>query len=137
MNPSHKKPQEEGSEGVGFALTGGDIEIFRLLYEYRLLRTEHVSALTLRSPKKIHGRLIKLVRKHYIIVIRLPQQKHIYSLGREALPVLVEQGIASPELLDERLRVRELKDLFLKHEMMIVDLHVVMAMASRERLTRF
>ena len=136
MNPSQDERVEEANEGAGFALTASDIDMLRLIYEYRLLRTEHVSALTLRSPKKIHGRLLKLLQRRYITVIRLPQQKHIYALGKEALPILVEQGIASPEILDERLRARELKDLFLKHEMMIVDLHVILTVAGKENVLK-
>ncbi len=33
-----------------------------------------------------------------------------------------------------RLRIHELKELFLKHEMMIVDIHVILALATRESI---
>lgn len=44
----------------------------------------------------------------------------------------MDQGIGSPELLAERVRTHELKELFLKHELMIVELHVILALASRD-----
>jgi hypothetical protein len=124
--------EEPVSSPSGFVLTKGDMEIFRLIYEYRFLRREHISALTGRPLKRLHRRLFKLLSTGYLTSIRLPQQKHIYALGRAALPVVVEQGTASPELVTERLRTHELKELFLKHEMMIVDIHVLLALAGRE-----
>jgi len=36
----------------------------------------------------------------------------------------------------ERLRTYELKELFLKHEMMIVDIHVMLSLAGREGLLK-
>jgi len=52
----------------------------------------------------------------------LPQQKHIYGLGKAALPVLVEDGTADPDIVATRSRIHELTQLFLKHELMIVEL---------------
>jgi len=139
MNPSPDEFEntvaEEDSScvlpSIGFSLTAGDLEIFRLLYECRLLRREHIRALTGRPPKRLHRRLLKLGAERYLTSIRLPQQKHIYALGREALPILVAQGIAPDEVLNERLRIHELKELFLKHEMMIVDFHVMLLLAGK------
>jgi len=126
--------EEEGDSSsltsAGFVMTAGDITIFRLLYEFRFLRCEHLSALTRRSPKRLHRRLLKLIGLGYLTSIRLPQQKHIYGLGKAAMPILVEQGIADPDVLAQRVRVHELKELFLKHEMMIVDIHVAFALAA-------
>ncbi|MBX9660394.1 MAG: replication-relaxation family protein [Nitrospiraceae bacterium] len=124
---------EAGDSTPGrLVLVPGDTDIFKLIYDYRFLRTEHISALTGRAAKRVHRRLFKLIHAGYLTSIRLPQQKHIYGLGKKAGAVLVEEGIAQPELLSERLRAHELKELFLKHEMMLVDLHVILALASRE-----
>jgi hypothetical protein len=127
--PSVDRSPREGSAGL--VLTKGDVEIFRLAYQYRLLRIDHLNALTGRSPRRLHRRLFRLQEKGYLTSIRLPQQKHIYALGIKAVPVLVEHGIAEPALLGERLRTHELKELFLKHELMIVDVHVALACATR------
>ena len=48
----------------------------------------------------------------------------------------MEEGIAEPALLSERLRSHELKELFLKHEMMLVDLHVILTLATHESTFR-
>src|SRR5581483_11506642 len=82
------------------------------------------------SYKKIHGRLYKLLENRYLKRIVLPLQKHIYAIGSAAVSVLVEQGVVSIELANERLRFHELKELFLKHEMMIVDIHTMLATAN-------
>src|SRR5438093_13252097 len=73
----------------GFALAPGDIEIFKLIYEHRFLRREHMSALTGRDPKRLHRRIHKLLAEGYLTRIRIPQQKHIYAIGQTALPVIV------------------------------------------------
>jgi hypothetical protein len=124
----------------GFAFVTGDLAILRAVYEFRFLRREHLSVLTGRDPKRVHRRLAKLVDHGMLTVTRLPQQKHIYSIGRSALPVLVTQGIISGNVSAQRLRASELKELFLKHEMLIVDHHVFLILAgktSRLRLVQW
>lgn len=116
---------------AGFQLTASDIQIIRHIYEYRFLHIEHVSALINRSYKKAHGRLLKLVQNHFLARIELPFQKHIYVIGRDGINVLVEQGIASRELIEWRLRHHELKEFFLKHQLMLVDIHCMLELASR------
>ena len=81
----------------------------------------------------MHLRLLKLVQYRFLTVIRIPQQKHIYGLGKSALPILVEEGIAEEGILAHRIRMRELKELFLKHEMLIVDIHVMFTLAAQGR----
>src|SRR5262249_33053552 len=86
-----------------------DVALFKLAYEYRLLRRDHFSALTGRPGKRLHRRLLELVQAGYLTTIKQPQQKHIYAIGQAARHVLIENGIADPELLEERSRVHELK----------------------------
>jgi hypothetical protein len=89
----HTEYDDEGklfSPPSGFVLVSGDLEIFRLIYEYRLLRREHLSALAQRPAKRLHRRLFKLAQNGYLTTIRLPQQKYIYGLSSAALPPLVE-----------------------------------------------
>jgi len=114
----------------GFQLTDGDVEFLRLVFEYRFLRIENLVELTSRTYKKIHGRLHKLHEHKYLSRIARPQQPHIYATGREAVPILVEQGIASKELIGWRIRHHELKALFLDHQMRVVDLHTILAMVT-------
>jgi hypothetical protein len=51
-------------------------------------------------------------------------------IGTAAAPVLVEQGTAPKELIEWRSRNHELKELFLKHMLMIVDVHTTLALAT-------
>jgi hypothetical protein len=76
------------------------------------------------------------VRAHYLKSIRHPQQKHIYTLSRAAAPVLVEEGLAGPEFLNARSRAHELTPFFLKHEMMIVDVHAILEVAAKSSSVR-
>lgn len=121
----------KGKRRPHVVINPSDLEIFRLVYEYRFLRREHLSILTGRPMTRLHRRLLLLVEADYLARIIFPQKKHIYALGREAVSELVEKGIADPELADKRSRVHELKELGVKHEMMIVDLHVTLELASR------
>ena len=50
-------------------------------------------------------------------------------LSLASIAELVAAGIATPALLAERLRTHELTELFLKHEMLIVDTHVIVNLA--------
>jgi hypothetical protein len=113
----------------GFQLTDGDIAIIKLVYEYRMLTRFHLAALTGRLPDKVHRRVHRLTRHRYLARIVLPQQKHIYFPGPEGISVLVEQGIAPREHLEHRLRHHERKELTLKHDLMVVDLHATLALA--------
>ncbi len=116
----------------GFELTERDIEILRLVHEYRLLLFDHLQALTGRSYKALHRRISKLVENKYIQKIdRSHFQKQIFAIGNGAIPILIERGYAPMALSDYRARANELKDLFLQHELMIVDIHASLALASQ------
>ena len=117
---------------VGFRLAEGDLEILRLVFAFRFACIEHLCALTGRSYVAIHRRLSKLTRHRYLYRIVRPFQKHIYAIGKAGIPLLVERGVASKEALDQRLRHHELKDLFIKHQMMLVDLHAILTLATRD-----
>jgi Replication-relaxation len=113
----------------GFQLTENDI--LRQAYTYRLLQIDHLIALTSRPHKRLHRRILKLIERNYLARIILPNEKHIYAIGPAAVSALVEQGIAPKELIDFRLRHRELKPLFLHHMLMIVEIHTALELATR------
>src|SRR4051794_9134325 len=120
MEPIVKKPKD-----TGLVLTKDDLEMFGLLLEHRFLRCEHLEALTGRTAKPLHRRLLKLQQNGYLTTtIRLPKQKFIYALTAASVAKLVAAGVATAELLEDRRRHHELKELFQKHEMLIVDTHV-------------
>ena len=115
----------------GFRLTEDDVEILRLIYHYRFLTIRHLMALTKRSYVPIHRRVLGLTRQGFLSRIDRRWEAHIYAVGKRGVAVLVERGIAPIELLSWRPRHSELKELFLKHELMVVDFHVVLELATR------
>jgi hypothetical protein len=115
---------------TGFALTKGDLAILSSVYEFRFMRREHLSLLIDRHPKRLHRRLLKLVQHAYLAATRLPQQKHIYSLGQAGIIALITEGVITSESAFNRIRTSELKELFLKHEMMIIDQHIMLRLAE-------
>lgn len=120
----------------GFVLTEDDVEILTLVFSHRFLRRGQVSILTHRHPKRLHRRLLKLEQRGYLTTVRMPQQEYIYGLGRSGIQILVEQGRAEPDLLDGRVRTHELTELFLRHEMMLVDIHVKLSLALEKHPVR-
>jgi hypothetical protein len=124
-----KKESPKRPERV--VLIASDIDLFKLVYEYRMLTREHLGTLTGRPLKRLHRRILQLAHAGYLETKKQSQQPHIYALGREGKQVLVEQGVAGPELLEKRSRIQELKPLGIKHELMLVDLHTTLALASR------
>lgn len=114
-------------------LTESDTHIFRYFFDHRMLRIDHLMRLTGRSREALKRRILKLTRSSYLSCKKRPFQKYIYGLGRGALSVLVEQGIAPRERVQQRIRHSELKELFLEHFMMIVDFHVALTIAARSR----
>jgi hypothetical protein len=107
-----------------------DSQIFRYLFEHRMLRIDHFVLLTDRSYEALKHRLADLAGAGYLTCKKRRFQKHIFALDRGAVAHLVEQGIAPKEALTDRIRHGELKDLFLDHFMMIVDFHVALAIAG-------
>jgi len=112
--------------------TPKDIEIIEWVYQCRRAHIPHLVTLTGRSRQKLNSRLVRLVEQGYLHVLKRPFQHYIYSIGRRATPILVERGIATHVEVERRVRVREASELFLNHEMMLVDVHVSLVSACRE-----
>jgi hypothetical protein len=131
MNEEHKQGRESRGQSQAVVLIESDHNIFEHLREHRFLRLEHLSALTGRSYKRLHKRVHELQEAGYLTVRDFPQQKHIYGLAAKALPVLVQERGADPEIVSTRIRTSELSEFFFNHEMMLVDIHVTLSLASQ------
>lgn len=115
-----------------FRLTDGDIEILTYIYQLRLARNDHLIALTGRIQRRLNTRLEKLTREKYLKRRRNSiHERYIYALNKKAAPLLVERGVAPKEIIDLRVRLGELKELFLKHALMVSDIHATLILASR------
>jgi len=116
----------------GFQLTEQDVELLQLAFEYRILRLDHLAALTGRPYRRLSRRLLKLLERRYLRRLKLAvTEPLLYYLSPAGSAVLVERGLAPREALARRVREGELSALFLKHEQMVVDLHVALALATR------
>ena len=129
------------SKDQGFQLTEDDVNILIFVYECRVVHVGHLMALTGRSQRKLNGRLLKLAEHGYLYRLRFSRyEKFLYTINKSAASTLVERGIAPKELIDVRVRMHELTEMFLKHRLMIVDIHVALLLACRDssiRLTQW
>jgi hypothetical protein len=114
-------------------ITSEDKIIFQYLYQCRMLTPDHLVLLAGRSYEALRHRLYRLACHKYISRIERPFKKYVYVLGRAAVPILVEEGIALAEEATRRLRHAELKPLFIDHFLMSVDFHVCLILAAKPR----
>lgn len=116
-----------------FQLVSNDVALINYVYRYRLARIDHLSQLTGRPTSSLYRRLSNLSRSGYLYQKQFAFQKGYYLIGRAALDLLVQEGIASREDLAYGIRMRhhELSELFLKHLSMLTDLHILIELACR------
>jgi hypothetical protein len=119
------------STSGGFQLTNGDVEFLRFAHEFRLLTIDSFAALAGRSYKNTHKRIQKLAERHYFLPITRRPHKHAYGIGHAGIQVLVHLGHAPAHLLKSRIRISELKEFFIQHELLISAIHVRLALFAR------
>jgi len=120
---------------LGFKLTPDDIEILTHVYQCRLVTIDHLHLLTNRSHKALYRRLAKLTQNQYLYRRRTNiNEKYIYTINQATVPVLVERGIAEDyQSVDLHMRrLRELKYLFLRHALMLTDIHATLRRATTD-----
>ena len=125
---------------TGFKLVEGDVDIVRFIHELRLATIDHVATLTSRSYKRTADRLAKLGSEGYLKYVAKRPHKLVYAIGRTGAVLLVEQGFAPRDLAERRLRDHELKDLGIKHALLVAEIHARVIMLTRGRpfaLTRW
>lgn len=118
----------------GFKLTEGDVEILNWVYQLRLLTVYHLQVLTGRLRQALSRRLARLEERDFLYCKKNSLfEKKVYTLNRAAALILVERGVVSAESIDLQVRrLREITDLFLKHALMLTDIHTTLELASRE-----
>jgi hypothetical protein len=120
----------------GFHLAESDLPLLQYVYELRLATGEHLAALTGRSYKRTQERLAKLEAQRYLKRVTHRPQKHVYVIGPESVPLLIEHGYAPRELGDKRMRENELKPLGIQHAVFIADIHTKLILLARARSLR-
>ncbi len=74
----------------GFQLVPGDLALLQHVHELRLATIDHLATLAGRSYKQTQKRLAKLEERAYLTCLARRPQKHVYAIGREGVPVLIE-----------------------------------------------
>jgi len=115
----------------GFQLTDGDIQLLHAVHRVRLATIQHLVELSERSYTRTHKRVLKLTERHYLSCLTRRPQKHVYTIGPEAVPILIEHGFAPRDLANKRIRNAELKEIFIKHSLFISDIHVRLLRLTR------
>ena len=95
----------------GFELQESDIEILHLVYELRIATIDQIAMLSGRSVRALWGRLLKLKQRRYLASVARFVQKHVYAIGSEGVPVLIEHGYAPKDFIKKRLRHHELTEI--------------------------
>jgi Replication-relaxation len=107
----------------GFELHPGDIELVHFVHQLRAATLrDHLAPLSGRSEKALRARLLKLTERRYLVSLARFLQKHVYVLGPEAIPVLIEAGFASDAIAGRRVRDRELKPMTIQHLLFVSDI---------------
>jgi Replication-relaxation len=112
-------------------LTPQDVEILSSVHELRIAHVDHLAALHPRNLKGLYRRLQQLHEARYLACLTRRPQKHLYAIGSEAVPVLIEHGYATDDLSRKRLRNQELKEIWLKHFLLVVNVHCALILQTR------
>ena len=129
-----RKPQQIGS----LRLQKRDIDIIRLVYDYRFLNSDQIKALVDGSEQVISRRLQKLF--HHGFLDRPPSQiiyplggtqKMVYALGDRGVDLLAEKFGIDRGKIKWREKNKEVKDRHIQHTLMISDFRVCLELALR------
>jgi hypothetical protein len=115
----------------GFQLQDRDIELLHSVHQLRIATVDHLAALSGRSVRALWGRLHKLQERRYLASVARFMQKHVYAIGSQGVPVLIEEGYAPEDLKEKRLRHRELTEIGIRHSLFIADIHVRLLLLTK------
>ena len=115
----------------GFELQDGDVALVHSVYQLRLATIDHLAALSGRSLKALRARLLKLLRQKYLASPKRFRQKKVYALGNGAKPLLIDNGFASHDFANRRLRENELTETFIHHTLFASDILLKLLLQER------
>src|SRR5258708_6579046 len=115
----------------GFQLIDSDIALLNHAFQLRVATLELLAQLAGRSYKNTHKRVQKLAERNYLACLTKRPEKHLYAIGPESVPVLIDRGYAQKDLADKRLRHYELKQLGMKHFLHVASIHTRLILLAR------
>jgi hypothetical protein len=120
----------------GFQIQNGDIELVHAVHQLRVARLDHLSSLSGRSEKTLRARVLKLTRRRYLAIVVRFLQKHVYVLGPEAAPLLIEAGFAPHSIATRRVRDQELRPTTINHLLFVSDILTKLILQARTSLIK-
>lgn len=121
-------------------LTERDLEILRLVYDYRFLSSAHIRSLVKGSDQWLTMRLQKLFHEGFLDRPR-EQEAHsfgktnffVYGLGREGARVLAEADGIDFRKIEWTTKNREAKNRYILHTLMIADFRAILTLAIQRK----
>lgn len=92
-----------------------------------IVSKDHLVTLTGKSPRQVERTTTGLIAERYLYAKRRHFHKNIYSIDYAALSVLRRRGVPDDHL--NKVRLSERSELFLDHDLQVVDVHVALERA--------
>ena len=141
MTPDQKrKPRFRRVSDVKFRLQKRDVEIIKLVDEYRFLPSTHISSLVSGSRQGVLRRLNFLFHGGYLD--RPPKQikpyyqgtdPFVYGLGNKGADCLAEIYHVPRSRVDWTSKNREVKRVYLEHTLMVANFMICLKLACRNQ----
>lgn len=133
----YRKRYVRDRQPVPFRLQDADVEVLKLLYEYRFLNVFQIQALRPRGIVSLRDRLRRMF--HAGLVDRPRAQRSylatpgpmVYALGNKGADVLAERGLLERGKVDWAKKNSEAGRPYLEHTLMVNAFRVVLTLASQ------
>jgi Replication-relaxation len=139
--PARRPRFRRASEPPAFRLTDDDVEIVRQVARYRLIRSTHIASLIGRSLDRTNDRLLRLFHAGYVDRPRAQLDHYptagsgpmVYALANQGVRLLKEKDGADFSTVEWSRKNREAGRPFIEHQIEIVNFHVALQRATRDR----
>ena len=139
--PARRPRFRRASEPPAFRLTDADVEIVRQVARYRLIRSTHIASLIGRSLDRTNDRLLRLFHAGYVDRPRAQLDHYptagsgpmVYALANQGVRLLKEKDGADFSTVEWSRKNREAGRPFIEHQIEIVNFHVALQRATRDR----
>src|SRR5205814_373282 len=123
---------------AGFVLQPRDEALFAAVHKYRFLSRSQIQLLFgFGCVTRVNARLRKLFDHRYLSRRFLPAVKGsaeaLYCIGPESVPIVAEKlGLDPQEIKRKRKDALEVKDLFLRHNLLVNDVRIATFLCSKD-----
>jgi hypothetical protein len=139
--PTRRPRFRRASEPPAFRLTEDDVEIVRQVARYRLIRSTHIAALIGRSIDRTNDRLLRLFHAGYIDRPRAQLDYYptagsgpmVYALADRGVRLLRQRDGADFSTIEWSRKNRDAGRPFIEHQIEIVNFHIALQHAARDR----